>query len=253
MPLQITCLLNGRETPICINMINVLYKDKFIIICEKPVNILSEQQTNTKRTMPDILKKMSGAYKVDTIHRLDKMVGGTMVYSISSKATSVLSKMVRDHKIVKEYLAVVTGKPEEQSGEMCDILFKDSKQGKSFVIKSMRKGAKDAKLEYETIATKDNNGTEVSLVKVRLHTGRTHQIRVQFSHRKMPLLGDGKYGSHDNGCFIALWSNHLKFDHPIKREVMDQYSFPPVNQYPWKLFKVEIDNLKEKAYDLQES
>lgn len=234
-------------------MINILYQDKFIIVCEKPVNILSEKQTNTKRTMPDILKKMSGAYEVDTIHRLDKMVGGTMVYSISRKATSVLSKMVRDHKLTKEYLAVVTGKPEEESGEMCDILFKDSKKNKSFVIKTMRKGAKDAKLEYTTLATKDNNGTEVSLVKIRLHTGRTHQIRVQFSHRKMPLLGDGKYGSHDNGCFIALWSNHLKFDHPIIKKSVDEYSFPPITQYPWKLFKTEIKKLQENSDDSQEN
>ena len=235
-------------------MIKILYEDKYIIVCEKPVNILSERQTNTKRTMPDILKKMSGAYEVDTIHRLDKMVGGTMVYSKSRNATSVLSKMVRDHKLIKEYLAVVTGTPEIPSGEMCDILFKDSKKNKSFVIKTMRKGAKDAKLEYETIATKQNGENVASLVKVRLHTGRTHQIRVQFSHRKMPLLGDGKYGSHDNGCFIALWSNHLKFDHPIvKKQSVDEYSFPPITQYPWKLFKTEIKKLQKNSDDSQEN
>lgn len=219
-------------------MINVLFQDKFIVVCEKPVNILSELQSNTHRTMPEILKKMTGAYQIDTIHRLDKMVGGTMVYSKSRAATKVLSAMVRDRKIIKEYLAVVHGKPEEPSGEMVDILFKDSAKNKSFVVKTMRKGAKDAKLEYTTLQTVATEKGEMSLVKIRLHTGRTHQIRVQFSHRKMPLVGDGKYGSHENSCFIALWSHHLEFAHPTRKMSVSEYSLPPKNQFPWKLFKL---------------
>jgi len=229
-------------------MIKVLYEDKFIIVCEKPVNILSEKQTNTLRTMPDILKKMTGAYSIDTLHRLDKMVGGTMVYSKSSKATKILSADIRDHRIIKEYLAVVHGAPEPKMGEMKDYLFKDSKKNKSFVVKTLRKGAKEASLEYEVLSTKEKaEGEAISLVKIRLHTGRTHQIRVQFSSRKHPLLGDGKYGSHDNGCFIALWSHHLEFNHPIfKKERVSQFSFPPLSSYPWKLFKKDITTLGEQ-------
>ena len=228
-------------------MIKVLFQDKFIVVCEKPVNILSELQSNTHRTMPEILKKMTGAYQIDTIHRLDKMVGGTMVYSKSRAATKVLSSMVRDRKIIKEYLAIVHGKPEEPQGEMVDILFKDSAKNKSFVVKSLRKGAKDAKLEYTTLQTVNTEKGEMSLVKIRLHTGRTHQIRVQFSHRKMPLVGDGKYGSHENGCFIALWSHHLEFKHPTRKMTVSEYSLPPKNQFPWKLFKLpQIPNLSEE-------
>ncbi len=227
-------------------MIKVLYEDKFIIVCEKPVNILSEKQTNTLRTMPDIIKKMTGAYSVDTLHRLDKMVGGTMVYSKSSKATKVLSADIKEHRLIKEYLAIVHGKPEPVSGEMKDFLFKDSAKNKSFVVKTLRKGAKEARLSYEVLETrKTDKNEDISLVKVRLHTGRTHQIRVQFSSRRHPLLGDGKYGSHDNGCFIALWSNHLEFNHPVfKKQRVSEHSFPNIGAYPWKLFKKTIENLK---------
>lgn len=225
-------------------MIKVLYKDKHIIVCEKPVNILSEQVSNTLRTMPDIIKKMTGAYKVDVVHRLDKMVGGTMVYSLNGKATKGLSEAIRNHRMIKEYLAVVHGEPETPEGEMQDYLFKDSAKNKSFVVKTLRKGAKEARLEYKLINTIQKDEGKISLVKIRLHTGRTHQIRVQFSSRKMPLLGDGKYGSHDNGCFIALWSHHLSFRHPTFKRTIDEYSLPPIKDYPWKLFKKELNEIK---------
>lgn len=227
-------------------MIKILYKDKYIVVCEKPVNILSEEQTNTKRTMPEILKKMTGAYKVDTVHRLDKMVGGCMVYSLSRRATEVLSKAVRDRKIIKEYLAVVHGAPESPEGVFEDFLFKDSKNNKSYVVKTLRKGAKDAKLSYRLISTKEYDGAPISLVKIRLHTGRTHQIRVQFSHRKMPLVGDTKYGSREKEVNIALWSHHLEFCHPTQKgKTVSEYSLPALSQYPWKLFREEIAKLNE--------
>ena len=115
------------------------------------------------------------------------------------------------------------------------------------VVKSLRKGAKDAKLEYTTLQTIDTEKGEMSLVKIRLHTGRTHQIRVQFSHRKMPLVGDGKYGSHENGCFLSLWSHHLEFHHPTRKITVSEYSLPPKNQFPWKLFKLpEIPKTSEE-------
>ena len=224
-------------------MIKVLYKDKHIIVVEKPVNILSEHQTNTLRTMPDTIKKMTGAYKVDVVHRLDKMVGGTMVYSLNGKATKGLSETIRNHRMIKEYLAVVHGKPDSHEGIMKDFLFKDSAKNKSFVVKTLRKGAKEASLEYKLIKTTETDDGPVSLVKIRLHTGRTHQIRVQFSSRKMPLLGDGKYGSHDNGCFIALWSHHLGFRHPTFKKDIDEYSLPPIKDYPWKLFRRELKEI----------
>ncbi len=228
-------------------MIKVLYKDKHIIVCEKPVNILSEHQSNTLRTMPDIIKKMTGAYRVDVVHRLDKMVGGTMVYSLNSRATKGLSETIKNHRMVKEYLAVVHGAPEPKMGEMRDYLFKDSAKNKSFVVKTLRKGAKEALLEYELIETLQTEKGKISLVKIRLHTGRTHQIRVQFSSRKMPLLGDGKYGSHDNGCFIALWSHHLSFRHPTANKQVEEFSLPPKKDYPWRLFGKVLNSIAVKT------
>lgn len=215
-------------------MLNILYQDKFIVVCEKPVGILSEE-VSKKRNMPSLLKEQVKAYKISVVHRLDKLVGGVMVFSKNAKATANLSRMILEHKLTKEYLAVVKGKPENESGVFEDILFKDSSKNKSFVVKTLRKGAKQAKLEYKVIKTIKRGLEELSLVKIKLHTGRTHQIRVQFSSRKMPLLGDEKYGGADKNCKIALWSTHLEFDHPILKQKINIYSFPE-NKYPWNLF-----------------
>ena len=171
-------------------MIELIYNDKFITVCIKPVGVLSERGNAKERNMPELLKKATGAYKIDTVHRLDKAVGGLMVYSKNQIASSSLSKQIADRKMIKEYLAVVHGSLPEKSGEMCDYLFKDSSKCKSFVVKNERKGAKFAKLEYKLLGSADYKGEKFSLVKIRLCTGRTHQIRVQFSSRKMPLAGD---------------------------------------------------------------
>ncbi len=227
-------------------MIKVLYEDKYLIVVEKPVNILSETVSNTRRTMPDILKKMTGAYAVDTVHRLDKMVGGTMVYSKSRRATAGLSKMIRDHEMVKEYLAVIHGVMDEPKATLRDILFKDSKKNKSFVVKTLRKGAKEASLDYEMLATAKTEKGEFSLVKVRLHTGRTHQIRVQFASRQHPLVGDSKYGSPLKDEEIALWSYHLQFQHPVTGKPVDEVSFPKSTVFPFSCFMKTIREIEKQ-------
>lgn len=195
--------------------------------------------------MPELLKGQTKSYKISVVHRLDKLVGGIMVFSKNPKATASLSKMIAEHKMVKEYLAVVNGKPAEKSGIYEDILFKDSTKNKSFVVKSLRKGAKQAKLEYECIKTVEFNSKIYSLVKIRLHTGRTHQIRVQFSSRKMSLVGDEKYGGMDKKCKIALWSTHLEFEHPVTRQKINLFSFPE-NKYPWNIFGKSCEELLKK-------
>lgn len=212
----------------------------------KPVNILSEAAANSHRTMPDILKRMTGAYAVDTVHRLDKMVGGTMVYSKSRRATAGLSKMIKNREITKEYLAVLHGVMPQESGELHDILFKDSKRNKSFVVKTLRKGAKEASLDYETLSTVKTDKGEFSLVKVRLHTGRTHQIRVQFASRKHPLVGDSKYGSPLKDEEIALWSYHLQFKHPVTGKIVNEVSFPKSNVFPFSCFSSAISEIKNQ-------
>ncbi|MBQ6815997.1 MAG: RNA pseudouridine synthase [Clostridia bacterium] len=222
-------------------MLNLLYNDKYLIVCVKPTGVLSEPFLREKN-MPGLLKKQTGAYKIDVIHRLDRNVGGVMVYSKSSKATVPLAKMMSSHKFTKEYLAVVKGTP-EVSGTFQDYLVKDKKNCKVYVTNSSNKDAKFAKLDYQVLA--QNKG--FSLVKIRLHTGRTHQIRVQFASRGFYLVGDTKYGNQnttENGKTpIALYAYHLAFLHPISKQEINFVSLPEM-EGAFSLFKKEIQNLK---------
>ena len=192
----------------------ILYNDPHIVVCIKPVGILSQADSSGSESMISALSNMYGC-EIHPLHRLDKGVSGVMVYAKTKLAAATLSRDIAKHRLKKEYLAVVQGVPEE-SGEMVDLLFKDSKKNKSFVVKRARKGVKEAKLEYERLETDGQK----SLVQVLLHTGRTHQIRVQFSSRKMSLLGDKKYGSTADYENIALMSYRLTFEHPKTKEKM---------------------------------
>jgi 23S rRNA pseudouridine1911/1915/1917 synthase len=156
------------------------------------------------------------------VHRLDREVSGVMVYAKTPTAAAELSRQVADRSFKKEYLALVEGVPEEPSATLSDLLFKDSRKNKSFVVNRKRAGVKEAKLSYETVGDRDGK----SLVKIELHTGRTHQIRVQFSSRKMPVLGDGKYGSSVREKEIALASYRIKFKHPRTKESMEFSQLP---------------------------
>ncbi len=160
--------------------------------------------------------------QVYPLHRLDREVGGVMVYAKTKKAAANLSRDIAEHKFIKEYIALIHGKPESDSGEMRDLLFKDSRKNKSFVVKRQRKGVKEALLEYSLLETDG----DFSTVLVRLHTGRTHQIRVQFASRKMPLKGDKKYGAKDESRNIGLWSFRITFNHPVTGEKLS-FSEPP--------------------------
>lgn len=213
-------------------MIKTYYFDKQIVVCEKPVGILSQGDESRGRNLPDVLKNETGSYYIETVHRLDRPVGGVMVYARSKKAAGILCEDVKARRFDKEYYAVVHGCPEESAGVMRDFLFKDRERCKSFVVKSDRKGAKEAILNYEVIETTG----ELTLVKIKLVTGRTHQIRVQFSSRGMPLVGDGKYGGAKDRCDIALHSHKIGFTHPKTRKYMEFFSTPP-NAYPWQKFE----------------
>ena len=192
-----------------------LYKDEHIVVCIKPSGLLSAKDASGKANMPSVIAEELGIKEVYPVHRLDKEVSGVMVFALTSKAAAKLSADVSDHsKFVKEYLALVGGTPKEAEGVFEDLLFKDSSKNKTFVVKKERRGVKKAKLEYKTV---DVIGGK-ALVRVKLHTGRTHQIRVQFSSRGMPIVGDRKYGGEncDNG--IMLFSVKLSFAHPITNE-----------------------------------
>lgn len=185
---------------------NIIFQDKWIIVCEKPVGLLSESGG-----MPELLAEASGSKSIYCVHRLDKAVGGLMVYAKTADAAAKLSALIAEKAMHKQYLAVVEGVPSPEKGMMQDLLFKDSGRNKSYVVKRMRKGVKEARLEYETL--KSLGGT--SLVSIRLITGRSHQIRVQFSSRRLPLVGDTRYGGRCSEGNIALFSQGLRFPHPI--------------------------------------
>ena len=192
----------------------ILYSDEHIVVCIKPVGILSQADSSGGESMITELSKMYGC-DIYPLHRLDKGVSGVMVYAKTKFAAAKLSCDIAEHRFKKEYLAVVHGII-DGSGEMVDLLFKDSRKNKSFVVKSMRKGVKEARLSYEALKTNEN----CSLVRVLLHTGRTHQIRVQFASRKMPLLGDKKYGGDNKYENFALLSYCLTFKNPKTKQQM---------------------------------
>ena len=176
----------------------LLYSDRDIVVCVKPVGLDSEME------VPAALKDMLGG-TIFPIHRLDKNVGGVMVYARTRPAAAALSKAVQEGAMVKEYVAVVHGTPPE-TGDWEDFLFKDSRKNKVFAVKKERKGVKYARLEYKRLTA-----GETSLVRIRLHTGRSHQIRVQFASRGFPLVGDHKYGARDDHTAPLLFSCKITF------------------------------------------
>lgn len=176
----------------------ILYSDRELVVCVKPVGLDSETE------VPMGLKEALGG-EIFPLHRLDKNVGGVMVYGRTKSAAAALSKIIQEGQMVKEYVAMVHGKPEE-SGVLTDLLFKDSRKNKVFVVKKARTGVKEAKLQYRCLTQ-----GEESLVHVRLFTGRSHQIRVQFSSRGFPLVGDHKYGSRAKELSPMLFSCRITF------------------------------------------
>lgn len=189
----------------------ILHSDKNLVVLIKPVGLDSETE------VPAALKEQLGG-EVYPIHRLDKNVGGVMVYARTKQAASALSKAVQEGAMVKEYVAMVHGTPPE-SGDWTDLLFKDSSINKVFVVKKERRGVKKARLEFTTLRS-----GEESLVRIRLHTGRSHQIRVQFSSRGFPLVGDHKYGSRDDKKEPMLFSCCITF--PWKGETKKFEALP---------------------------
>jgi 23S rRNA pseudouridine1911/1915/1917 synthase len=202
-------------------MNDVLFEDNDIIVCVKPVGKDSEG-----------FAKEIGCFPV---HRLDKPVGGVMVFAKTKKAAAVLSDAVAKGQVSKKYIAVVCGDLQESGGVLKDFLYHDVRANKTFVVKKERKGVKEAVLKYEKLGSASYKEVVINLVDIELITGRSHQIRVQFGSRKNPLWGDGKYGSRINGE-IALFSHCLEFCHPIGGEKMVFNALPCEKDLPWALF-----------------
>ena len=208
----------------------ILYEDRALTVAVKPPELLSEQ-TPDKRGFADLLAERNPSGYVGVIHRLDRGVGGVMVYAREPQAAAALSAAVQSRSVKKEYLAVIHGIPTEERGEWRDLLFHDRLKNKTFVVERTRRGVKEAILSYEVLRSFDHaEHGRLSLVRVSLQTGRTHQIRVQFASHGYPLLGDGKYGARDR-CAIALFSHRLSFPHPVTGKIME-FSKEPEGE-PW--------------------
>ena len=186
----------------------ILFSDDEIVVCIKPVGMDSEQE------VPQTLQQQLGG-EIFTLHRLDKNVGGVMVYSRTKASAARFSKLIQDGQLIKEYVALVHGTPPE-SGDFTDLLWKDSAKNKVFVVKRERRGVKKARLTYQLL-----RAGEQSLVRVRLFTGRSHQIRVQFASRGFPLVGDHKYGSRDTATAPMLYSCCLTFPYKGKEQTFE--------------------------------
>ncbi|MBR6514631.1 MAG: RNA pseudouridine synthase [Clostridia bacterium] len=190
---------------------DIVFYDDNIIVCVKPVGLDSEQG------VPDLLREELGG-EIFTVHRLDLNVGGIMVYARNKQTAAELSACIQNGEMIKEYLAVVHGAPPAE-GDWADLLYKDPRKNKVFVVDRMRRGVKRARLEFKRLSK-----GKTSLVRIRLHTGRSHQIRVQFASRKFPLVGDHKYGARDNEEAPLLYSCKLTF--PYKGESVSFESTP---------------------------
>jgi len=203
---------------------DILYQDTDIVVCIKPERVLS---TDEPGGLPELLRQELGTEDVRTVHRLDRVVSGVMVLARNAAAASELSRQIREDVFQKEYLAVVHGTPEEK-GTLTDLLYRDKARKMTMVADKPGKGVQEAILHYQCLGTVEMQ----SKVRIQLVTGRTHQIRVQFASRGMPLVGERKYAVQEDGCEIALWSYRLGFTHPATGEAMEFILEPP-EIYPW--------------------
>jgi len=206
----------------------IIYWDADIVVAIKPPRVLS---TDEPGGMPELLRQELGTSDIRTVHRLDRVVSGLMVLARNAESASNLSEQIRRGSFEKEYLAVIHGLPERKTGELRDLLLRNKQERKTYVVDELAKGVQEAILRYRTVDAKDG----MTKVAIELVTGRTHQIRAQFSSRGLPLVGDRKYSTNEDGCEIALWSYRLAFGHPATGKRME-FTHQPPEEYPWNVF-----------------
>ena len=212
------------------NEFHLLHQEPSFLICLKPARVCS---TDEPGGIPELCRSALDNPKayVRTVHRLDQVVSGLMVLARGKAAASELSRQIREGEFDKEYLAVLHGHPEMPAGRLTDLLLRHKPERKTYVVSEPGKDVQEAILDYETIAFNE----AFTLVRIHLITGRTHQIRCQFSSRNLPLVGDRKYSLNEDPCEIALWSAKLSFRHPVTGEQLT-FCAPPPDDYPWNCF-----------------
>lgn len=205
----------------------LIHIDRDIVVCIKPPRVLS---TDEPGGLPDLIRDALGEpnANIRTVHRLDRVVSGLMVLARTNKSAAELSRQIREGEFQKEYLAVVHGVPKEPKGTLQDLLLRNKAEKKTYVVTQHGKDVQEAILNYELLS----QSSRISKVRIELVTGRTHQIRAQFSGRGMPLVGDRKYSLFEDDCEIALWSHKIAFNHPYTKQRMEFIQEPP-EVYPW--------------------
>ena len=214
--------------------IRILYQDESLLACIKPAGLLSEEGG-----MPELLRRQCGG-EIRCVHRLDKAASGVMLYARSRSAAAAVSEQIVSGKMKKTYLAIVQGRPEAERAELRDLLFHDRERNKTFVVKRLRRGVREAALRYTLLGETVIDGRRASLLRVLLLTGRTHQIRAQFASRAMPLYGDVCYGSVWRGPGLALWSECVSLEHPVDGRPC-VFRCPPPDELPWNVFGAGVD------------
>ncbi len=211
-------------------MTMIVFEDSCILVCQKPAGVISEEGG-----LPELLKQESGTPELFCVHRLDRETAELMVYAKTGAAAAALSAAIAAREMQKEYLAVAAGETPAQ-GEWRDLLYRDRQKNKSYVVKRMRRGVREAVLRFETCGRAEG----LSLVRIALETGRSHQIRVQFASRGFPLVGDGRYGSAYRDAPLALFAAALSFPHPETGERLAFTAGPPP-LWPWTCFDSKQD------------
>ena len=215
----------------------ILFEDDSLLVCVKPAGLLSQAGPVPGESVPERLALLKGGGTFFPVHRLDQAAGGLLAVAKTQRATASLSAAMQSGAFVKDYLAVLLGAPEQEAALLQDYLFRDAGKNKTFVVKRPRKGVREASLSYRLLARVQEDFQDFSCVRIRLHTGRTHQIRAQFASRRLPLWGDRKYGARA-GDSLALWCCRLSFPHPVSGAPLSFCRLPP-ELAPWSLFSLE--------------
>ena len=222
--------------------VGIVYEDNHLLVVVKPPNMPTQADASGDPDLHSTMKQYiaekyqkPGAVYLGLVHRLDRPVGGLVVLAKTSKAADRLSEQVRKKTLARQYVAAVRGNPAQET-ELTDWLLKDEKTNTVRAVAQGTPGAKDARLRYACVGC----ASELSLLRVKLYTGRSHQIRVQLSHSGVPIWGDARYGAGKPGQQIALWGAHLGLVHPTKKEEMRFTALPPMDGMPWRTFNQDV-------------